>query len=80
MIIFLLFNTRKANFHQSVLGFLTFLSCGLQYVIQRVNYKRDIKRVETIMNEARLAAWGPKMIPLEGQRKVRGLTNHSLSY
>ncbi|KIK68051.1 hypothetical protein GYMLUDRAFT_806096 [Collybiopsis luxurians FD-317 M1] len=54
-----------------VLVFLVMLSSGLQYFIQRLNYRRDLKRIEEVVREARLAAWGPKMIPIEGQRKVK---------
>jgi hypothetical protein len=56
---------------QTVLVFLTVLSTGLHYVVQRLNYKRDLARVEHILGQARVAAWGPKMIPASGRRKVR---------
>jgi len=36
-----------------------------------MNYTRDVKRIEKIMGDARLAAWGPKLIPVEGKRKVK---------
>ncbi|KAJ3736254.1 DnaJ-domain-containing protein [Lentinula guzmanii] len=55
----------------TVLTFLIVLSSGVQYLIQHSNYKRDLKRIEAVVREARLAAWGPKMIPIEGQRKVK---------
>lgn len=55
----------------SVLAFLIILSSGLQYVVQRLNYKRDVERIERFIREARTAAWGPKMNPLEGPRKVK---------
>lgn len=55
---------------QSVFVFLTIVSSGLQYFIQRFNYQRDLKRIEHVVREARLAAWGGKMVPVEGQRKV----------
>ncbi|KAK0468238.1 DnaJ-domain-containing protein [Desarmillaria tabescens] len=55
----------------SVLVFLTVLTSSLQYIIQKMNYKRDLERIERIRQDARLAAWGPKMIPVEGQRKVK---------
>ncbi|KAF8897617.1 hypothetical protein BD779DRAFT_1491811 [Infundibulicybe gibba] len=47
------------------------LTSGLQLLVQRMNYKTDLDRVERFIREARLAAWGPKMIPIEGKRKVR---------
>ncbi|CAA7259842.1 unnamed protein product [Cyclocybe aegerita] len=55
----------------SVLVFLTILTSGLQYVVQRFNYKKDLARIEVIVGKAKAAAWGPKMIPVNGQRKVR---------
>ncbi|SJL01869.1 uncharacterized protein ARMOST_05193 [Armillaria ostoyae] len=55
----------------SVLVFLTVLTSSLQYIIQKMNYRRDLERIERIRQDARLAAWGPKMIPVEGQRKVK---------
>ncbi|KAL5530671.1 hypothetical protein ACEPAF_6929 [Sanghuangporus sanghuang] len=54
-----------------VVVFLLFVTTGLQYFIQRVNYKNDLGRIERFVREARLAAWGPKMVPLEGRRKVK---------
>lgn len=59
-------------FTQSVFVFLTIFTSGLQYLIQRINYKRDLERIERFVGEARAAAWGPKMIPIEGKRKVQG--------
>lgn len=53
-----------------VLVFLVVLTSGLQYVVQMVNYGRDLERVRQAVRDARLAAWGPKMAPLEGKRKV----------
>jgi hypothetical protein len=46
------------------------LTSGLQYVIQRINYKRDLERIELIVNKAKSAAWGPKLVPVSGRRKV----------
>jgi len=54
-----------------VLVFLTVLSTGLHYVIQRMNYKRDLARVEHIISQAKQAAWGPKMLPVGSRRKVK---------
>ena len=56
---------------QTVLVFLTVLSSGLHYVVQRLNYKRDLARIEHILGQAKTAAWGPKMIPASSRRKVR---------
>lgn len=64
------------TFFQAVIVFLIFITCGLQHVVQGMNYKRDLKRVERFMSEARLAAWGPKLVPLDGQRKVRSQVLH----
>jgi len=55
----------------TVLVFLTVLSTGLQYVVQRMNYKRDLARIKHILEQAKLAAWGPKMIPSGSRRKVK---------
>ncbi|KAI9507924.1 DnaJ-domain-containing protein [Russula earlei] len=55
----------------TVLVFLTALSTGLQYVVQRMNYKRDLARIEYILEQAKLTAWGPKLIPASSRRKVR---------
>jgi len=55
----------------TVLVFLISFTSGLQLVIQKMNYKKDLARIELITGRARRAAWGPKMIPFTGQRKVR---------
>lgn len=55
----------------TVASFLILLTSGLQYLVQRMNYKRDLERIEVVTREARLAAWGAKMTPVEGQRKVK---------
>ncbi|KAF7793655.1 hypothetical protein EIP86_004770 [Pleurotus ostreatoroseus] len=55
----------------TVLVFLTILSSGLQYLVQRINYKRDLARVEAVVSQARAAAWGNRLTPVEGQRKVK---------
>jgi DnaJ family protein C protein 1 len=54
-----------------VLVFLTIFTSGLQLLLQKINYKKDLTRIELITKRARRAAWGNKMIPLTGQRKVR---------
>ena len=36
-----------------------------------MNYTRDLKRVEQVISQAKSAAWGNKLTPGEGQRKVR---------
>ncbi|KAF8076485.1 DnaJ domain-containing protein [Lyophyllum atratum] len=55
----------------SVVVFLTILTSGLQLLVQRLNYRRDLERIDKFVQMARAAAWGPKLIPLEGQRKVK---------
>jgi DnaJ homolog subfamily C member 1 len=67
---FILFNAL-----QEVLIFLTFLTSLLQYTVQRMTYKNDLRRIETIIKDAKLAAWGPKMIPIDGKRKVGGFSD-----
>jgi len=54
-----------------VFVFLIILTSGLQYMVQRINYKRDLERIERIVGKAKAAAWGPKMIPINGKRKVK---------
>ena len=39
-------------------------------MVQRMNYKRDLARIEYVIGQARSAAWGNKIVPGEGQRKV----------
>jgi len=36
-----------------------------------MNHKRDLARIDDIARQAKLQAWGARMVPLEGQRKVR---------
>ena len=36
-----------------------------------MNYTRDLARVQDLVARAKLAAWGPRMVPVEGSRKVR---------
>jgi len=55
----------------TVFVFLVFITSGMQYLVQRLNYRRDLERVEWIVQQAKSAAWGAKMIPGEGQRKVK---------
>ncbi|KAI0677599.1 DnaJ-domain-containing protein [Trametes maxima] len=55
----------------TVLTFLVILTSGLQYLVQKMNYNRDLKRINEIRDQARAAAWGAKLTPLEGQRKVK---------
>jgi len=55
----------------SVFVFLIILTSGLQYLVQKINYRRDLKRIEHIVGKAKAAAWGPKMVPVNGKRKVR---------
>lgn len=56
---------------QSVLVFLTTLTSCLQYVIQSLNYRKDVERIDKVVGDARRAAWGPNLTPVVGQRKVR---------
>ncbi|KAI0796690.1 DnaJ-domain-containing protein [Abortiporus biennis] len=55
----------------TVLIFLTILSSGLQYLVQKLNYKRDLNRIEEIIAQAKSAAWGSSITPPKGQRKVK---------
>ncbi|PPQ98566.1 hypothetical protein CVT24_004057 [Panaeolus cyanescens] len=55
----------------SVLTFLVIITSTLQYVVQKMNYRRDLERIEVIISKARAAAWGPKLTPVNGQRKIK---------
>jgi DnaJ family protein C protein 1 len=54
-----------------VLIFLVMLTSGLHYMVQKLNYNRDTGRVRELQSAARQAAWGPKLVPMEGRRKVK---------
>lgn len=61
---------------QTVLTFLILLTSALHYVIQILNFKRDVLRIEEIRTQARAMAWGSKMIPTsEGKRKASSVSN-----
>jgi len=51
--------------------FLISFTSLLQYIVQHMTYKMDIQRIEKIVSEAKAAAWGPKMIPVQGSRKLK---------
>ncbi|KAJ7498828.1 DnaJ domain-containing protein [Mycena latifolia] len=55
----------------SVLVFLVLVTSGFHYTVQHINYRTDLQRIDRFVKDARLAAWGPKLIPIEGQRKVK---------
>lgn len=55
----------------TVVVFLVILTSVFQYIAQTIKYKRDAALVERIITDAKTAAWGTKMIPVEGQRKVK---------
>ncbi|GJJ07607.1 hypothetical protein Clacol_001810 [Clathrus columnatus] len=65
---------------ETAIAFLILLTSGLQYLVQGMNYRSDLARIERFAAKARLAAWGPKLHPIEGKRKVkvnlRGDTHH----
>lgn len=50
--------------------FLVVLTTGLQYMVQKLNYARDLERIERIRQDARTTAWGNRLVPPEGQKKV----------
>jgi hypothetical protein len=60
---------------QFVSIFLILVTSGFHYTVQHITYRTDLQRVQRFIKEAQLAAWGPKLIPIEGQRKVRFLLN-----
>lgn len=55
---------------QTVMVFLVMITSGVQYLVLKMNYNRDLRRIEEIVGKARTAAWGAKLSPVEGQRKV----------
>jgi hypothetical protein len=55
---------------QTVMIFLALLTSLLQHMVQRMNYNRDLARIEAITRDARTAAWGNKLVPGEGKKKV----------
>ncbi|KAH8105868.1 DnaJ-domain-containing protein [Cristinia sonorae] len=55
----------------TVFVFLVILTSSLQYLVQKLNYRRDLARIDWIIQQARSAAWGAKLIPTDGQRKVK---------
>jgi hypothetical protein len=74
---FVTFVANKDSPHatKTVLVFLGLLTSLLQHMVHRMNYSRDLARIETITREARTAAWGNKLIPGDGQKKVPYLHN-----
>jgi hypothetical protein len=62
------------------LTFLVLLTSGLQYLVQKLNYARDLARIDQIVTAARTAAWGPKLTRLNVPRKASiiafSLINH----
>ncbi|KIO32767.1 hypothetical protein M407DRAFT_95742 [Tulasnella calospora MUT 4182] len=62
----------------SVVVFLVMLSSGLQLVVQKMNYKKDLERIDRFRSKARQAAWGPRMIPQPGAKKVRVSLSNSI--
>jgi len=55
----------------TVIAFLVILTSSLQYLVQKINYKRDLTRIRHFITKARFAAWGPKLIRIETKRKVK---------
>ncbi|KAJ7179053.1 DnaJ domain-containing protein [Mycena filopes] len=55
----------------TVFVFLVLVTSGFHYAAQHINYRNDLERINRFVKEAQLAAWGPKLVPVEGQRKVK---------
>lgn len=55
----------------TVFVFLVTVTSAFHYIVLRLNYARDVARVEFIIREAKAAAWGQKLSPIEGRRKVK---------
>ncbi|KAG8901869.1 hypothetical protein FRC01_009725 [Tulasnella sp. 417] len=62
----------------SVVVFLVMVSSGLQLVVQKMNYKKDLERIDRFRIKARTAAWGVRMIPQPGAKKVRVSLSNSI--
>jgi DnaJ family protein C protein 1 len=54
-----------------VLVFLVTLTSGLHYLVMQLNYRRDVARIMQLVGDAKATAWGPKLVPVEGKRKVK---------
>jgi DnaJ family protein C protein 1 len=54
-----------------VLAFLVLITSGMHYLVQGVAYRRDTARVAELVGAAKAAAWGPRLVPVDGRRKVR---------
>lgn len=48
--------------------------------MRSINYRKDIARIESFIAKARLAAWGSKLQPVEGKRKVCCMTDTGFNY
>jgi DnaJ homolog subfamily C member 1 len=51
--------------------FLILVTSAMHYLVQKISYGSDLKRIERFQSDAKLAAWGPKLTPIEGKRKAR---------
>ena len=47
---------------QTVFTFLVFLTTGLQFMVQKLNYSRDLERIEKIRHDAKTTAWGNRSV------------------
>lgn len=64
----------------SVLIFLTLITSVLQHVVHRMNYNRDLARIDRFVTAARRAAWGPKLARVDGRRKVKVNIGNGVAY
>jgi len=55
----------------TVFTFLALVTSVMQYIFKKMNYNRDVVRIEKIIHEAKIAAWGNKLVPGAGQKKVK---------
>ena len=58
---------------QTVSTFLVLLTTGLQYMVQRLNYAKDLERIERIRQDAKTTAWGNRLVAPEGQKKASAI-------
>jgi DnaJ homolog subfamily C member 1 len=65
---------------QTVVVFLALLTSAMQYAVQTMTYKTDLERVNRFIREAKLAAWGANLVPVQGQRKVYLVVTYHVNF
>lgn len=60
-----------------VLLFLTLMTSAIQLVILNLNYRRDSKRLNMLIANAKLLAWGPRFRSIEAGLAIDGTDEHN---